>query len=70
MSKFSGYVPEPSHHGQPISQTALVQQAGQVPYMDQGMSHENKTQSDGSLPGPRQTLNTQSKKCYSLLPEW
>ena len=35
-----------------------MQQAGQVPYLDQNDAHEQSLgQSDGSLPGPEQTLN-------------
>ena len=35
-----------------------MQQAGQVPYLDQDDAHEQSLgQSDGSLPGPEQTLN-------------
>ena len=34
-----------------------MQQAGQVPYLDQNDAHEQSLgQSDGSLPGPEQTL--------------
>ena len=48
----------PNHIYQPISQPATVQQAGQVPYLDQNDAHEQSLgQSDGSLPGPEQTLN-------------
>ena len=39
-----------------------MQQAGQVPHLDQNDAHEQSLgQSDGSLPGPKQTLN-QSKQ--------
>ena len=35
-----------------------MQQAGQVPHLDQNDAHEQSLgQSDGSLPGPEQTLN-------------
>ena len=35
-----------------------MQQAGQVPYLDQNDAHEQSLgQSDVSLPGPEQTLN-------------
>ena len=35
-----------------------MQQAGQLPYFDQNDAHEQSLgQSDGSLPGPEQTLN-------------
>ena len=44
-----------SHH---IYQPATMQQAGQVPYLDQNVAHEQSLgQSDGSLPGLEQTLN-------------
>ena len=43
---------------QPVSQPATMQQAGQVPHLDQNDAHEQSLgQSDGSLPGPKQTLN-------------
>ena len=39
-----------------------MQQAGQVPYLDQSDAHEQSLgQSDGSLPGPEQTLNQSNK---------
>ena len=35
-----------------------MQQPGQAPYLDQNDAHEQSLgQSDGSLPGPEQTLN-------------
>ena len=50
--------PESHHIYQPVSQPATMQQAGQVPYSDQNDAHEQSLgQSDGSLPGPEQTLN-------------
>ena len=55
---FSGPFPESHHIYQPVSQPATMQQAGQVPYLDQNDAHEQSLgQSDGSLPGPKQTLN-------------
>ena len=45
-----------------------MQQAGQVPHLDQNDALEQSLgQSDGSLPGPEQTLN-QSIKIWSLVP--
>ena len=35
-----------------------MQQAGQLPYLDENDAHEQSLgQSDGSLPSPKQTLN-------------
>ena len=43
-----------------------MQQAGQVPYLDQNDAHEQSLgQSDGSLPGPEQTLNQSQKNVRS-----
>ena len=54
----SGPVPESHHIYQPVSQPATMQRAGQVPYVDQSDAHEQSLgQSDGSLPGPEQSLN-------------
>ena len=40
-----------------------MQQAGQVPHLDQNDALEQSLgQSDGSLPGPEQTLNQPKKK--------
>ena len=55
---FQDLSPESHHIYQPVSQPATMQQAGQVPYLDQNDAHEQSLgQSDGSLPGPEQTLN-------------
>ena len=54
----SGPFPESHHIYQPVSQPATMQQAGQVPCLDQNDAHEQSLgQSDGPLPGPEQTLN-------------
>ena len=51
---FSGPFPESHHIYQLVSQPATMQQAGQVPYLDQNDAHEQSLdQSDGSLPGPK-----------------
>ena len=42
-----------------------MQQAGQVPHLDQNDAHEQSLgQSDGSLPGPEQTLNQSINQKY------
>ena len=42
-----------------------MQQAGQVPHLDQNDAHEQSLgQSDGSLPGPEQTLNQSINQSY------
>ena len=44
-----------------------MQQAGQVPYLDQNDAHEQSLgQSDGSLPGPEQTLNQSINQSKSI----
>ena len=44
-----------------------MQQAGQVPDLDQNDAHEQSLgQSDGSLPGPKQTLNDSVNQSIKL----
>ena len=58
---FSGPFPESHHIYQPVSQPATMQQAGQVPHLDQYDAHEQSLgQSDGSLPGPSKSIINQS----------
>ena len=41
-----------------------MQQAGQVPHLDQNDAHKQSLgQSDGSLPGPEQTVNKSINEC-------
>ena len=45
-----------------------MQQAGQVPYLDQNDAHEQSLgQSDGSLPGPEQTLNQSINQSINIV---
>ena len=47
-----------------------MQQAGQVPHLDQNDAHEQSLgQSDGSLPGPEQTLNHSLTPSYEGWPD-
>ena len=58
LGSFFRIFPESHHIYQPVSQPASMQQAGQVPHLDQNDAYEQSLgQSDGSLPGPKQTLN-------------
>ena len=44
-----------------------MQQAGQVPYLDQNAHEQSLGQSDGSLPGPEQTLNQSSNQALKIV---